>query len=231
EFLQDAEAHALGLHGLVDWLRGRISGADPSDDQQLLRLESDAGRVQIMTLHKSKGLEFPLVFLPFVGIGRKPGSPARHCEVVDESGRALHWKAGSGEGAWQAAASDWQDEQRAEDARLLYVGLTRARHALWLACGPLFEARATALAPMVADLEALAADDAIRLDRRPPQALPLPLAPEPAGEVPAARRASRSLPRDWWVYSFTQLSKSEGGEEVAPTTTIPEERAADDEPG
>src|SRR5690606_5135597 len=110
------------------------------DDQQLLRLESDAGRVQIMTLHKSKGLEFPLVFLPFVGIGRKPGSPARHCEVVDESGRALHWKAGSEEGAWQAAASDWQDEQRAEDARLLYVGLTRARHGLWLACGPLFEA-------------------------------------------------------------------------------------------
>ena len=231
EFLQDAEAHALGLHGLVDWLRGRIAGADPSDDQQLLRLESDAGRVQIMTLHKSKGLEFPLVFLPFVGIGRKPGSPARHCEVVDESGRALHWKAGSEEGAWQAAASDWQDEQRAEDARLLYVGLTRARHGLWLACGPLFEARATALAPMVADLEALAADDAIRLDRRPPQALPRPLAPEPAGEVPAARRASRSLPRDWWVYSFTQLSKSEGGEEVAPTTTFPEERAADDEPG
>src|SRR5690606_32329607 len=111
EFLQDAEAHALGLHGLVDWLRGRISGADPSDDQQLLRLESDAGRVQIMTLHKSKGLEFPLVFLPFVGIGRKPGSPARHCEAVDESGRTLHWKAGSEEGAWQAAASDWQDEQ------------------------------------------------------------------------------------------------------------------------
>src|SRR5690606_18664003 len=69
EALAEAQALALGLHGLVDWLGRRIAQADPDDETQLLRLESDARRVQIVTLHKSKGLEYPLVFLPFAGIG------------------------------------------------------------------------------------------------------------------------------------------------------------------
>src|SRR5690606_28952699 len=60
ELLQQADARALGLHGLVDWLGRRIAEADPDDETQLLRLESDARRVQIVTLHKSKGLEYPL---------------------------------------------------------------------------------------------------------------------------------------------------------------------------
>ncbi|WP_292133002.1 diacylglycerol kinase family protein, partial [Brevundimonas sp.] len=50
-------ARTLGLQGLLDWLQMRIARADPGDEAQLLRLESDALRVQIVTLHKSKGLE------------------------------------------------------------------------------------------------------------------------------------------------------------------------------
>jgi exodeoxyribonuclease V beta subunit len=51
EVLQEADRRALGLHGLVDWLRLAIAEADSDDEQQLLRLESDARRVQIVTLH------------------------------------------------------------------------------------------------------------------------------------------------------------------------------------
>lgn len=80
EQLQEAAAHTLGLHGLLDWLQARIANADPDDETQLLRLESDALRVQIVTLHKSKGLEYPLVYLPFTGIGtRRPDSAATAC--------------------------------------------------------------------------------------------------------------------------------------------------------
>ncbi len=152
ELLQEAQARALGLHGLVDWLGRRIADADPDDETQLLRLESDARRVQIVTLHKSKGLEYPLVFLPFIGIGGKAPSPGRHCAVHDDDthGRRLHWKSGLAEAHWDTAEATWKDEQRAEDARLLYVGLTRAEHALWIATGMFSGHDTAALAPCCA---------------------------------------------------------------------------------
>src|SRR5690606_11327545 len=90
--LQEAQAQALGLQGLVDWLGRRIADADPDDEAQQLRLESDARRVQIVTLHKSKGLEYPLVFLPFAGIGGNGRPPGNACAVHGEDGRRLHWK-------------------------------------------------------------------------------------------------------------------------------------------
>ncbi|MFP7726520.1 UvrD-helicase domain-containing protein, partial [Lysobacter sp. D1-1-M9] len=152
EALQDADARALGLHGLVDWLRTRIRDADPNDEQQQLRLESDARRVQIVTLHKSKGLEYPLVFLPFAGIGKEPRS-RRWCEVPGDAGRVLHLRPDD------ETVAAWRREECAEDARLLYVGLTRAQQALWLASGPLYKAADTPLAAMLADLRALSADN------------------------------------------------------------------------
>src|SRR5690606_31300320 len=92
ELLQDAQACALGLHGLVDWLANAIADADKNDESQMLRLESDARRVQVVTLHKSKGLEYPLVFLPFAAIGAKPRSAGQHVVVNSEGGRVLHWR-------------------------------------------------------------------------------------------------------------------------------------------
>ncbi|MDQ3287021.1 MAG: exodeoxyribonuclease V subunit beta [Pseudomonadota bacterium] len=233
ELLQEADARALGLHGLVDWLSGRIAEADPDDEQQLLRLESDAHRVQILTLHKSKGLEFPLVYLPFAGIGKRLDKPARHCHVPDANGRVLHWKAGREDESerWQLACASHEREQRAEDARLLYVGLTRARHALWLACGPFHQAGATALAPMLADLDALQAHQDISVDSTDvPAALEM-LPSLDAGTVPPARRSRRTLSRDWWVYSFTQLTHASGGAETledAGRASAPERPSADE---
>ena len=233
ELLQDADARALGLHGLVDWLRVRIAEADPDDEQQLLRLESDARRVQILTLHKSKGLEFPLVFLPFVGIGKKPDKPSRHCQVPDMLGPALHWKVGRNDESsrWRDACARHEREQRAEDARLLYVALTRARHSLWLACGPFYQADTTALAPMLADLDALRGCAGIFIDASEPNGTVAALAPEAAREVAPARTARRALSRDWWVYSFTQLTHADGAahRDEEPRSDAPE-RAAADEP-
>src|SRR3546814_3112228 len=92
ELLQDAQSRALGLHGLVDWLGNAIADANANDESQLLRLESDAHRVQVVTLHKSKGLEYPLVFMPFAAIGSPTRNPGHRAVVNGEGGRALHWK-------------------------------------------------------------------------------------------------------------------------------------------
>src|SRR5690606_37841134 len=112
EVLQEAQADTLGLHGLVDWLETRIANADPNDETQLLRLESDARRVQIVTLHKSKGLEYPLVFLPFAGVGRPAPSPGRACVAHDADGaRRLHLKIDVPEADWDNAKQQWASEQ------------------------------------------------------------------------------------------------------------------------
>lgn len=233
EALQEADARSLGLHGLVDGLRMRIAEADPDDETQQLRLESDARRVQVLTLHKSKGLEFPLVFLPFAGIGKDRKS-GRWCEYPGDEGRVLHLKhedADAGPSSWEEASSRAATEERAEDARLLYVGLTRARHALWLATGPLYLSHTTPLSAMLGDLSELhtdvEGDIAIEIDDSHTKLVPLAI--EPAGALPAARTARRTLSRDWWVYSFTQLTgEAPGAIDAAALSEA--ERGAQDEP-
>lgn len=223
EQLQQAQLHALGLHGLVDWLARAIAGAIADDESQLLRLESDARRVQVVTLHKSKGLEYPLVFLPFIGIGGKPRDPGRQLTIGEAGGRTLHWKLLPSVSGWDDAKDSWLKAQRAEDARLLYVGLTRARDALWLATGRFYSHDRSPLAHMVGDPQALSTllGPAIAIDERsPPAQLPW-LAPEDEGEVPPARVATRTLTSDWWVYSFTQLANAEARGDASSRTTEP----------
>ena len=238
EQLQDAQRQALGLQGLADWLARRIARADANDEAQLLRLESDARRVQIVTLHKSKGLEYPLVFLPFVGIGGKTPSPGRHCSVHDrDAGRCLHWKFEAlPEAGWAAAHEAWKREQASEQARLLYVGLTRARHALWLASGAFYNADKTALHPLLRDQAALIDAGVVFDASEPPTALPrLPVQDD--APVPAARPVLRRLATDWWVHSFSQLAKADAGLDTASAATLPvaggndEPDAPDDEAG
>ena len=212
ELLQDAQARAPGLHGLVDWLERRIAAASADDESQLLRLESDARRVQVVTLHKSKGLEYPLVFLPFAAVGGKSRENGRHVIVNGDTGRVLHWKLLPSISGWQQAKEARAKAERAEDARLLYVGLTRARDALWVATGAFYNHDKSAIASMLTDSSALAETlgDALHLDTRvPPDTLPW-LASETEAHVPAARIARRALSSDWWVHSFTQLANADG---------------------
>nr|WP_262923188.1 exodeoxyribonuclease V subunit beta [Stenotrophomonas maltophilia] len=210
ELLQEASAQALGMHGLLDWLQGRMASADQDDEQQLLRLESDARRVQIITLHKSKGLEYPLVLLPFVGIERGANNSAAHCTVHLDGERQLHWKLDRDE-VWDAVSRQARHEQQAEDARLLYVGMTRAEHALWIAIGDLAGLARTPLAPLLGDLQALRGCADVQVDDSEPVAQLPQLAVEMDGELPAVRTQARRVPHDWWVYSFTQLAHADAG--------------------
>jgi exodeoxyribonuclease V beta subunit len=215
ELLQETSVRVPSLRGRVDWLRTRIAQADDNDEAAQLRLESDAHCVQILTLHKSKGLEFPLVYLPFAAIGGQDRKPQRHCEYHDDAGRVLRLAPASDDDpSWQAAIAAWRTEETAEDARLLYVGLTRAQYAVWLASGPLYASATTPLAAMLADPESLRAIDGIAIDARAlPDAAPVRLSSEIVAAPPPARTVQRALRRDWWVYSFSSLQREPAGGE------------------
>ena len=72
ELLQEAETdNRLSPAGVVTWLSLRLAGQGEGDDAARLRIESDEDLVRVMTIHGSKGLEFPIVYLPFAWYGRQ----------------------------------------------------------------------------------------------------------------------------------------------------------------
>ncbi|MGL5481865.1 MAG: 3'-5' exonuclease, partial [Aeromonas veronii] len=66
ELLQQVSSELDGEYALLRWLGEAVSRPSGQDAEQVLRLESERKLVQIVTIHKSKGLEYPLVFLPFI---------------------------------------------------------------------------------------------------------------------------------------------------------------------
>ncbi len=130
ELLQTASRELDGEQALIRWLSEQCEAAaqaQASSDEQVLRLESDADLVKVITIHKSKGLEYPLVCLPFATSFRAEGRGTRAFSWVDETGQrqlALELD--------EALLARAERERLREDLRLLYVALTRARHALWL---------------------------------------------------------------------------------------------------
>ncbi|CAN7553047.1 exodeoxyribonuclease V subunit beta [Pseudoxanthomonas sp. LjRoot143] len=230
EQLQEAAGRTLGLHGLLDWLQARMAEADADDETQLLRLESDALRVQIVTLHKSKGLEYPLVYLPFAGLGTSRPDSGRHRVVHDGTQRVLQWKLDKDDPAWKAAGDAARREAIAEDARLLYVGLTRAEHALWIAAGDVADLGKSRLAPLIADLDLLGAHADVLIVEGPAEPPPPRLPPERDAVVAPARIATRRIASDWWVYSFTQLAHAEGGADPLAASTEADPGGGDEAP-
>ena len=128
ELLQEASTQLDGEQALIRWFAEQIEGLGEGGDERVLRLESDAELVKVITVHKSKGLEYPLVYLPFAVTARKTDKRNRSFfEYVHEDG-ARRIDLALSEEALQAV-----DRARLEeDLRLLYVALTRARHFLWL---------------------------------------------------------------------------------------------------
>ena len=146
ELLQTASVQVEGEQALIRWLAQQIGdaatgeGAGPgAGDEQVLRLESDADLVKVVTVHKSKGLEYPLVFLPFPAHFRAVTRDARSFVYLpDGQGRRELFLSPTAE---QFAAAD--GERQREDLRLLYVALTRARHGLWVGAAAVKDGRSS----------------------------------------------------------------------------------------
>ncbi len=126
-----ASAEQLGPAALTAWLRTRIAEAeqDSGDEERSRRLESDAQAVQVLTIHRSKGLEFGVVYLPFLwdmGRIREAQDPVFFHDPAAHDKRSVDVALEGGD--YQRHRRQFVIEQRGEDLRLAYVGLTRARH-------------------------------------------------------------------------------------------------------
>jgi exodeoxyribonuclease V beta subunit len=128
-----AEAAHDGPDELLRWLNQMVGEPDRREgDESQLRLETDSAAVQLCTIHKSKGLEYAIVYCPTlwsVRRRRNKNEPDAVLARLDADNQPLPaHELDVGSELIEARRQQDQDAQRAEDRRLLYVALTRARH-------------------------------------------------------------------------------------------------------
>jgi exodeoxyribonuclease V beta subunit len=230
ELLQRQSEAMPGIAPLAAWFDATVA-APPSSEDALMRLESDAELVKIVTIHTSKGLQYPVVFCPFLWDGTL------------ERRETLFWRYRDGDRTrltpsahypGSAAARDKAlTEALSEKLRLLYVALTRAQFRQYVVWGPVSHLETAALSWLLhapeharglADLEGLdlaeqglvqatvarwveqvgAAAGWSGIDQ---EAAPVCLPPlERAGHAPTPRRIERAIYTPWRVTSFTALA-------------------------
>ena len=143
-----ATTEQMGTTALTAWLRERVLEAarENSDEERSRRLESDAEAVQVLTVHRSKGLEFPVVYYPDLWEPSPTPRSDRPAPVVfhDDEGRRTV-DVGLEGPQWRHHVEKTTEEQRGEDLRLAYVALTRAKHQAVIWWAGSFDSRNSAL--------------------------------------------------------------------------------------
>ena len=143
---QESTGRNLGITGVLKWLTQQRDPQSPRLEEHQLRLESDEGAVKIVTIHKSKGLEYPVVFCPYGWEGSLVKDPEIIFHQLDkgDGDQSLTLDLGSDSRALNLIHA--QNELLAENIRLLYVALTRAKSKCYLAWGRINSAESSALA-------------------------------------------------------------------------------------
>lgn len=222
ELLQRESQHLDGEQGLIRWLGEQIQSSVEAGQEHILRLESDAQLVKIVTIHKSKGLEYPLVFLPFAAaFGPVTTAKRTYLEYMDrEAGcRKIEFDL-------SAEVCAIADQARLEeDIRLLYVALTRARHGVWIGVADVggkchqsaFGYLAAGGMPLPpAELKAALARMSSGCEHIDVVDVPVPAAETSlslAGQLPPLRQPHEfhaEFERNWTVASYSSIVKSIG---------------------
>ncbi|WP_104203918.1 UvrD-helicase domain-containing protein [Billgrantia saliphila] len=216
ELLQHASQELDGEHALIRFLAESIAHPEGQGDTHKLRLESDADLVQVITIHKSKGLEYPLVFLPFICSHRptkKDDSPLRWHDAEGRLRISLE--------ADEETLATVDRERLGEDLRKLYVALTRSRHATWLGMAPLKGGEGSAIGQLLANgdllgptgfseaLKRLKGDcAAIEIAPAPPAHAQTVTQTERDDALGEARTPTRPAREHWWIASYSALRLS-----------------------
>lgn len=118
----------LGMSALLQWVREMAQDEDRSGEDEELRLETDALAVKLVTIHKSKGLQYPVVYCPYLWDGALlSGADKENLAFHDETvPHKLHLAIK--EEISKERTTIAERECAAENLRLLYVALTRAQH-------------------------------------------------------------------------------------------------------
>ncbi len=234
ELLQQQSTITGAMAPMLSWFVEQFD-EDGNEDAEL-RLEDDEALVKIITIHKSKGLQYPIVFVPFLW----------SCRQVDRA-KAVYFHDAELTACVDLGSADFErhwliaeKERLAEDVRLLYVALTRARSRVYLAWGKAGSpakpgyANRTALAyllhskqtpqdlettvpdgfsadmDLATDLQSLVEDSAASIELLPLPQDNLSSVFRPGGlKLPAAQLATYSRPytAQWRINSFTALTR------------------------
>lgn len=249
ELLQQAAAELDGEQALIRHLGEHLALSGQAGEEQILRLESDEQLVKVVTIHKSKGLQYPLVFLPFI-CSSKP---------VDGSRLPLHFHDEKGQARislqpTEALIERADDERLAEDLRLLYVALTRSEHACWLGVADLKRGNAnssqlhrSALGYLLGGglplsdtaqlgewLQAQARDCAAIDLQAVPEVCDTAFSPprKPASQLKTLT-PRRKATDHWWIASYSALRIGDGlttGGDSAPDTPLAQKLFDDERP-
>ncbi len=224
ELLQQAEADGrLSPTGLAAWFSRRRANARRGDEVAQLRLESDEELVKIVSIHRSKGLEFPIVFLPFAWDARTPAQNKRdrvdavyHDRTEVDYPEVLHLKPDDA-----AHRSEWLEDY-SDETRLLYVALTRARLRCVVTWGPANQSEHAPLGWLLQPPEPEGADG----DVDPESALAIAAAASKDHSAPnwmaALERVAANCPG---AIAIEPLSGADAPEPVGPRTPDPVLRA------
>ena len=248
QLLQEvAHRERYTLPALRDWLRAERDQRGDGKTERSRRLDSDAAAVQIMTVWVSKGLQYPIVYLPFA-FNRYVPDP----EIIlfhDGDTRCLH-VGGPDSPDYHAVAKQGREEGAGDDSRLTYVALTRAQAQVVAWWSPardepngglsrLLRGRrpGAAVVPLACTPSKISDDDAmVRLrewaDAGGPALEPSVLTPSPtlpADPAPTgldARHFHRAIDTTWRRTSYSALIRLT---ETTGVTSEPETSELDDE--
>jgi len=203
ESIQEASSQLSDTLEVVQWVEQQVQ---LQSGEYEVRLESDADLIKIVTMHGSKGLEYPIVFLPFVSYGSagKPRNMIRiHDEQTKESLRVVLPDALQRERETR--------EQRAEMVRLLYVAATRGVNRTYLLAAPFkeFKSSVLGLTTHCDDISGLVIPEHSKVTHSLPvegsKTSHLNPSDSSTGSV---REFFGKIERDWWLSSFTGLTRN-----------------------
>lgn len=225
-----------GMEGLILWLAERRKDGR-AGEESVLRLESDEHLVKIVTVHRSKGLEYPIVFCPYLWDGAIRANDAATIVSYHDPEREDQAVLDLGTERQGAAVALARREELAENLRLAYVALTRAQYRCYVVWGWINDGGTSALGWLLhgRDLdasggvidaltarfasigeggvreavEALAnrSSGTIRVSRLPPPSTERFGARGEEQVELAARPFSGNSAADWWISSFSALAR------------------------